>query len=77
MGRPLKRVGLSSTPVVETKTAIPVYLFIIINLSGNWQGVLFKKQYQPSHKIPQVQLLFVLLKDLPSFILYLAGVKAL
>jgi hypothetical protein len=68
VGRPLKRVGLrSSTPAIETKTAIPVYLFIIINLSGNWQGVLFKKQHQASHKIPQVQLLFVLLKDLPSF----------
>lgn len=33
-----------SQAVVQSKTAVPVHLLsIIINLSGNWQGVLLKK----------------------------------
>jgi hypothetical protein len=36
--------GALSQAVIQTKTAAPVYfLIIIINLSQNWQGVLFKK----------------------------------
>jgi len=43
--------GALSQPVIQTKTAVPLYfLIIIINLSPNWQGVLYKKYYQPNRK---------------------------
>jgi hypothetical protein len=41
-----------SLAVIQTKSGVCVYwLIIVINLSGNLQGVLFKKQYQPNRNI--------------------------